>query len=62
MKLKHISNTLKKISNFNLAFKKMFIYFEREREYKGGTDREGERESQAGSVLSAQGPTQGSIS
>ena len=37
-----------------------FIYFERERGREGGADREGERESQAGSTLPAQSPTWGS--
>ena len=44
----------------------VFIYFERERKHtrtRGSEgQREGERESQAGSTLSAQSPTQGSIS
>ena len=39
-----------------------FIYFKRKRERERGRGRErGERESQAGSVLSAQVPTRGSI-
>ena len=40
----------------------VFIYFEREQErakHGGGRGREGERESQAGSKLSTQSPTQG---
>ena len=42
----------------------LFIYFERERESpsRGGAEREGERESQAGSPQSAQSQTRGSIS
>ena len=43
----------------------MFIYFERKRErdqaWEGQREREGERESQAGFVLSVQSPTQGSV-
>ena len=35
---------------------------ERERESRGGAKREGDREFQAGSELSAESPTQGSIS
>ena len=46
-----------------------FVYFEKEREWereretmsKGGAETEEERESQAGSTLSASSPTQGSI-
>ena len=38
----------------------MFIYFERES--GGGSKREGERESQAGSAPSGQSPTQGLLS
>ena len=45
----------------------LFIYFERQREREResasgeGTEREGDRKSQAGSVLSAQSLMQGSI-
>ena len=38
----------------------MFIYFEKERASRGGADREGERELQAGSMLLAQSPKRGS--
>ena len=50
----------------NIFFK--FIYFERERERerehvsRRGTERKGERESQAGSALSAQSVRWGSVS
>ena len=37
-----------------------FIYFERERMTRGGAEREGERESQAGSAPSVQSPMWGS--
>ena len=48
----------------------MYTYFEREREGErekvvatgGGAEREGERESHAGSTLSAQSPLQGFMS
>ena len=42
----------------------MFIYFERDKECvnRGGTEREGEKESQAASMLSAQSPKRGSNS
>ena len=43
----------------------MLIYFERERERTrvmgGGAEREAERESETGSILSAQSPMWGSI-
>ena len=45
-----------------IKFYVLFFYFERERESKGAggrTEREGERESQAGSVLLVQSPTWG---
>ena len=53
--------------NVNFIFKVyLLIYFERERESlqasKGGADIEGERKSQAGSMLSAQSPSWGLIS
>ena len=38
----------------------VFIYFERE--HGGGSEREGGRDSQASSALSAQSPTRGSVS
>ena len=56
------------LSVFGSFFKSLFIYFEREREQMcmhvpvGEGQREGERESPAGSVLSVQSPTWGSIS
>ena len=46
------------VKHLTLSFLSIFIYFERERERErtswGGTEREGERESQAGSKLSVQ--------
>ena len=46
-----------------VLFKTMFIYFEREREskrrHRGGAERKGERESQAGSALSVAEPNTG---
>ena len=43
---------------FNVSFKKMFTYFEREQ--TGEEQREGVRESQAVSMLSAHSPMRGS--
>ena len=40
-------------------FLSLFIYFERECISSGRAESEGERESQAGSALSAQSPMQG---
>ena len=42
-----------------LVFLSLFIYFEGEREHRSreGAERDGDRESQAGSALSAQSPT-----
>ena len=57
----------KKLSKDNFG---LFIYFERERERergkeracnRGGTEREGQRESQGGAMLSVQSLTQGSV-
>ena len=45
--------------NFNFIFLSLFIYFEKET--GGGAEREGDRESQAGSILSSQSPMQGLI-
>ena len=57
---------------FIIYFFKVFIYFERERQRQRdrdrerqlvrGTEREGDRESQAGSTLAAQSPMRGSDS
>ena len=44
----------------NYFLKKCLFIFERGRESRGGAEREGERESQADSTLSAQSPTRGS--
>ena len=41
-------------------FLSLFIYFERESMCGEGTEREGDRESQADSMLPAQSPTQSS--
>ena len=50
----------RKLCFFKINFFK-FIYSSREKENGGGAEREGERESQAGSVLSMQSLMQGSI-
>ena len=49
---------------FLIYFLKFIFIFERDKNSmsRGGTEREGERESQAGSVPSAQSPIQGSVS
>ena len=49
-----------KLSYNSFFFK--FIYFERESKWGRGREREGERDSQAGSTLSVQSPMQGSNS
>ena len=53
-----------RLLKFRMYFLSLFIYFERDRDSTsgGGTEREGDRESQAGSVLPAQSPTWGSNS
>ena len=57
-------NTLKATELYTLFF---YVYLfnlregEREREHEQGEDQRGERESQAGSALSVQSPTWGSI-
>ena len=58
------SQMLNRLSHPGAPFEKFlkFIYFERERERenKGGAEREGKRESQSDSFLSAQSPMRGS--
>ena len=47
---------------FNFIFLSLFaLFWERKRASRGGAEREGERESHAGSVLSAQNSMEGSI-
>ena len=58
-----VLKALDTFSQFSFFLFKMFVYsFSRDRESRGGAERGGDRESQAGSSLSVQSPAGGLIS